>query len=71
VPVPDYTAKCTILVTTGKAKYDATKKAIVSHTAVAGRAASCWCAWLPLATNRAFRAWGAFGGDVLWASDHH
>jgi hypothetical protein len=30
VPVPDYTAKCTILVTTGKAKYDATKKAIVS-----------------------------------------
>lgn len=29
VPVPDYTAKCTILVTTGKAKYDATKKAIV------------------------------------------
>lgn len=34
VPVPDYTAKCTILVTTGKAKYDATKKAIVSATAV-------------------------------------
>lgn len=30
VPVPDYTAKCNILVTTGKAKYDATKKAIVS-----------------------------------------
>eukprot|EP00878_Enallax_costatus_P013204 GHUV01013801.1.p1 GENE.GHUV01013801.1~~GHUV01013801.1.p1 ORF type:complete len:245 (+),score=58.60 GHUV01013801.1:548-1282(+) len=29
VPVPDYTAKCTILVTTGKAKYDATRKAIV------------------------------------------
>jgi hypothetical protein len=32
VPVPDYTAKCTILVTTGKAKYDATKKAIVSRS---------------------------------------
>lgn len=30
VPVPDYTAKATITVTTGKAKYDATKKAIVS-----------------------------------------
>lgn len=30
VPVPDYTAKCTILVTSGKAKYDATRKAIVS-----------------------------------------
>eukprot|EP00879_Flechtneria_rotunda_P003291 GHRR01003516.1.p1 GENE.GHRR01003516.1~~GHRR01003516.1.p1 ORF type:complete len:424 (+),score=105.05 GHRR01003516.1:317-1588(+) len=29
VPVPEYTAKCTILVTSGKAKYDATKKAIV------------------------------------------
>lgn len=31
VPVPEYTAKCHIMVTTGKAKYDATKKAIVSH----------------------------------------
>jgi hypothetical protein len=30
VPVPDYTAKCNIVVTSGKAKYDATKKAIVS-----------------------------------------
>jgi hypothetical protein len=30
VPVPDYTAKTNIVVTTGKAKYDATKKAIVS-----------------------------------------
>jgi AP-2 complex subunit mu-1 len=30
VPVPDYTAKCNIMVTSGKAKYDATKKAIVS-----------------------------------------
>jgi hypothetical protein len=30
VPVPDYTAKCHIMVTSGKAKYDATKKAIVS-----------------------------------------
>jgi hypothetical protein len=39
VPVPDYTAKCTILVTTGKAKYDATKKAIVSVT----RCLSCFC----------------------------
>ncbi|WIA30739.1 hypothetical protein OEZ86_000806 [Tetradesmus obliquus] len=29
VPVPDYTAKCNIVVTSGKAKYDATKKAIV------------------------------------------
>jgi hypothetical protein len=29
VPVPDYTAKANILVTTGKAKYDATKKALV------------------------------------------
>lgn len=38
VPVPDYTAKCTILVTTGKAKYDATKKAIVSTWLMA---ASC------------------------------
>jgi hypothetical protein len=32
VPVPDYTAKCHIMVTSGKAKYDATKKAIVSLT---------------------------------------
>lgn len=30
VPVPDNTAKANILVTSGKAKYDATKKAIVS-----------------------------------------
>lgn len=29
VPVPEYTAKATILVTNGKAKYDATKKALV------------------------------------------
>lgn len=29
VPVPDYTAKANILVTNGKAKYDATKKALV------------------------------------------
>jgi hypothetical protein len=36
VPVPDYTAKCTILVTTGKAKYDATKKAIVSRSRKGG-----------------------------------
>lgn len=32
VPVPDNTAKATISVTSGKAKYDATKKAIVSCT---------------------------------------
>jgi hypothetical protein len=31
VPVPDNTAKCHISVTAGKAKYDATKKAIVSR----------------------------------------
>lgn len=30
VPVPEYTAKAQILVTNGKAKYDATKKALVS-----------------------------------------
>ena len=30
VPVPDYTAKANILVTTGKAKYDAIRKSIVS-----------------------------------------
>lgn len=43
VPVPDYTAKCNILVTTGKAKYDATKKAIVSKSAgrVAAVASTC------------------------------
>jgi AP-2 complex subunit mu-1 len=31
VPVPDYTAKANILVTTGKAKYDAIRKSIVSR----------------------------------------
>jgi hypothetical protein len=36
VPVPDYTAKANILVTNGKAKYDATKKAIVGGGAPAG-----------------------------------
>lgn len=30
VPVPDTTAKAQILVTAGKAKYDATRKALVS-----------------------------------------
>lgn len=33
VPVPDYTAKANILVTNGKAKYDATKKALVGGVA--------------------------------------
>lgn len=42
IPVPDNTAKAKILVTAGKAKYDATKQALVSvlrpHNEEAGTA---------------------------------
>jgi hypothetical protein len=50
VPVPDNTAKAIIRVTTGKAKYDATKRAIVSTAPVAwdtvsAAAAAAWPGW--------------------------
>jgi AP-2 complex subunit mu-1 len=41
VPVPDSTAKATITVTAGKAKYDATKRAIVSGSCDWGFVVCC------------------------------
>ncbi len=37
VPVPEATSRANILVTAGKAKYDATKKALVRSAAAVGR----------------------------------
>jgi hypothetical protein len=42
VPVPDYTAKANILVTNGKAKYDATKKALVGGMAYTRQLLDAW-----------------------------
>jgi hypothetical protein len=72
VPVPDYTAKCTILVTTGKAKYDATKKAIVSPAPAADRVALFFLLGaespLKLATNSATQAMGPFEPPIISSS---
>lgn len=45
VPVPDNTCKAKILVTGGKAKYDATKKALVWKVRAGTSAWVAWDAW--------------------------